>query len=48
MDGLNAFEYRLMRNNLITANIINYRAAKTIQNAWRNYWFRKTYTSKIF
>ena len=43
-DGLDAFEYHVIRNNLNTANIIrNYSAAKTIQNAWRNYWFRKTY-----
>ena len=43
-DGYNAFDYHLLRNNIGIANIIrNYSAAKTIQNSWRSFWFKKTY-----
>ena len=43
-DNQNAYDYHLYRNNILTANIIkDYSAAKTIQNNWILFWFKKTY-----
>tara|TARA_A100001015_G_scaffold253958_1_gene294483 strand:+ start:1829 stop:2860 length:1032 start_codon:yes stop_codon:yes gene_type:complete len=43
-DGKNAFQLHLLRNNLEIADIIEkFTAAKTIQNSWRSFYFRKCY-----